>query len=159
MRRFSGIVDRWTFVQTRRLDRRGASTPPAQTEEISMRMSIPAAVLALPALAISLAAVAAPADGSAVPPTKATVENTTAASLIVVRDRATGKLRAPTPEEVEKLMASGRRSAVKSEPRDVRSHTGAEGVALGDSMLHDQVVRKTSRGVVEQAHDREASHD
>jgi len=90
-----------------------------------MRMSIPAAALALPALAVSLAAVAAPADGAATPPAKATVENTTAAaSLIVVRDRATGKLRAPTPEEVEKLMASGRHSTVKREPRDVRSIYG-----------------------------------
>lgn len=125
-----------------------------------MRMSIPAAALSLPALAVSLAAVAAPNDGAAAPPTKATVENTTAAaSLIVVRDRATGKLRAPTPEEVEKLMASGRRSTVKREPRDVVSHTGAPGVALGDSMLRDDVVRKNARGAVEQAHDREASHD
>lgn len=125
-----------------------------------MRMSIPAAALALPALAVSLAAVAAPAEGTAAPPAKATVENTTAAaSLIVVRDRATGKLRAPTPEEVEKLMATGRRSAAKSEPRDVRSRTGAEGVALGDSMLHDQVVRKNERGTLEQRHDGEASHD
>jgi hypothetical protein len=123
-------------------------------------MSIPAAALALPALAFSLAAVAAPADGAATPPAKATVENTTAAaSLIVVRDRATGKLRAPTPEEVQKLMASGRHSTVKREPRDVRSPTGAEGVALGDSMLHDQVVRKNPRGVVEQGHDGEASRD
>jgi len=123
-------------------------------------MSIPAAALSLPALAFSLAAVAAPADGAATPPAKATVENTTAAaSLIVVRDRATGKLRAPTPEEVQKLMASGRHSTVKREPRDVRSPTGAEGVALGDSMLHDQVVRKNPRGVVEQGHDGEASHD
>ena len=125
-----------------------------------MRMSIPAAALALPALAVSLAAVAAPADGAATPPAKATVENTTAAaSLIVVRDRATGKLRAPTPEEVQKLMASGRHSTVKREPRDVRSPTGAEGVALGDSMLHDQVVRKNPGGVVEQGHDGEASRD
>jgi hypothetical protein len=125
-----------------------------------MRVCIPAAALALPVLALSLAAVAAPADDAAAPPPKATVENTTAAkSLIVVRDRATGKLRAPTPEEVQKLMASGRQSAVKSEPRDVRSHTGAPGVALGDSMLHDELVRKNARGVIEQAHDREASHD
>jgi hypothetical protein len=126
-----------------------------------MRLSLPAAALALPALAVSLAAVAAPADGgAAAPPTRAKVENTTAAaSLIVVRDPVTGKLRAPTPEEVQKLMASGRHTTVKSEPRDVRSPTGAEGVALGDSMLHDEAVRKNARGVVEHAHDREASHD
>jgi len=125
-----------------------------------MRVSIPAAALALPVLALSLGAVAAPADGAAGPSAQATVENTTVdKSLIVVRDRATGKLRAPTPEEVQKLMASGRHTAVKREPRDVRSHTGAPGVALGDSMLHDEVVRKNGRGVVEQGHDREASHD
>ena len=73
-----------------------------------MRAFIPAA-LALPALALSLAAVAAPGDGAAAPSAHATVEHTTAAkSLIAVRDRATGKLRAPTPDgsKLWNLMAS-----------------------------------------------------
>lgn len=132
-----------------------------------MRVPISAAALALPALALSLAAVAAPVDGlapspagDAAKPAQAKVENTTAAkSVIAVRDRQTGKLRAPTPEELQKLMASGRQSAVKREPRDIRSHTGAPGVALGDSMLHDDVVRKDASGAIKPAHDREASHD
>jgi len=110
-------------------------------------MRIPVIALSWAPLALALAAGAqahepekstspvakAPASGSV---------TTTAAAMIVVRDKETGALRRATPEEMEKLIASGRNAQAARapvEPREIRARPGTRAMALGDAGMSTQV--------------------
>jgi len=125
-----------------------------------MRIPVIALSWASPALALALSASvqAHEPEKSTSPeaksPSGATVTMTTAESMIVVRDKQTGKLRRATAEEMEKLIASGRgaqaaRPAV--EPYSVRSRIpGTRSVALGDWGMSNQVARKNAHGGIDE---------
>ena len=121
-----------------------------------MRISVTLA-WAAPALAFAVAAsvqahepenspaVAAPATGTAT--------TTTAASMIVVRDKQTGKLRRATPEEMEKLIASGRNAQAARapvEPYEIRARAGQRAMALGDAGMSNQVARRNAQGGIDE---------
>jgi len=119
-----------------------------------MRIPVIALSWASPALALALSASvqAHEPEKSTSPeaksPSGATVTMTTAESMIVVRDKATGKLRRPTPEEMEKLLNSGRGQAARApvEPYEVRAKPGQRAMALGDAGMSNQVVRRNAQG-------------
>jgi hypothetical protein len=65
--------------------------------------------------------------------------------MVVVRDPQTGKMRAPTPDELKALRASAPASAGLAAPRapsSVSRGDGSRGVRLGDkTMVYDVVTR------------------
>jgi hypothetical protein len=78
---------------------------------------------------------------------------TTAEQMIVVRDKQTGKLRRATPEEMEKLLASGRGAQAARapvEPFDVRARPGQRAMALGDAGMSHQVARRNAQGGIDE---------
>jgi hypothetical protein len=78
---------------------------------------------------------------------------TTAESMIVVRDKETGKLRRPTPEELEHLLAAGRGAQgarAPVEPRNVRALPGQRAMALGDWGMSNQVARRNAQGGIDE---------
>jgi hypothetical protein len=82
-------------------------------------------------------------------PATASATTTTAESMIVVRDKETGRLRRATPEEMEKLIASGRNAQAARapvEPREIRARPGQRAMALGDAGMSHQVVRRNAQG-------------
>jgi hypothetical protein len=78
-------------------------------------------------------------------------------ALTVVRDAATGKLRAPTADELQALRnsngnANGRTMAARaaSAPTQQKYHsTGAQGVRLNDDFMSSSVVTRTADGKLE----------
>jgi hypothetical protein len=70
--------------------------------------------------------------------------------MVVVRDPQTGKMRAPTPEELRALRAKAPPSAALSTaPRELESLTrrdGAHGVRLGEKSLVYEVVTRGEDG-------------
>lgn len=86
-------------------------------------------------------------------PASASATTTTAAAMIVVRDKATGALRGATPEEMEKLIASGRNAQAARapvEPREIRARPGTRAMALGDAGMSTQVARKNAQGGIDE---------
>jgi hypothetical protein len=65
--------------------------------------------------------------------------------MVVVRDPQTGKMRAPTPDELKELRAKAPASAGLAAPRTpsaVSRNDGSRGVRLGDrTMVYDLVTR------------------
>jgi hypothetical protein len=126
-----------------------------------MRIPVTALSWASPALALALgAAVQAhePEKGTtpqATAPSGATAPVRTAESMVVVRDKETGRLRRATPEEVEKLHASGRNAPVARapvEPYEVRSRIpGSRAMAMGDAGMSYSVVRRNAQGGLDEA--------
>ncbi|HEY2558394.1 MAG TPA: hypothetical protein VGI48_01630 [Caldimonas sp.] len=91
---------------------------------------------------------------SATVPASPTVTTTTASSMIVVRDKETGALRAATAEEAEKLISSGRNAQAARapvEPREIRARPGTRAMALGDAGMSTQVVRRNAKGGLDEA--------
>lgn len=124
-----------------------------------MRIPVTALSWASPALALALSAgvQAHEPEKSTSPeanaPSGATVTTTTAEAMIVVRDKATGKLRRPTPEEMEKLIASGRNAQAARapvEPYDVKARPGQRAMALGDAGMSNQVARRNAQGGIDE---------
>ena len=125
-----------------------------------MRIPVIALSWASPALALALGAgvqAHEPEQGTspeAKIPAQGTATTTTAESMIVVRDKQTGKLRRATPEEMEKLISSGRGAQAARapvEPYSVRSRVpGTRAVALGDWGLSNQVARRNADGSVDE---------
>jgi hypothetical protein len=76
-------------------------------------------------------------------------------ALTVVRDAATGKLRAPTADELQALRnsnANGRTMAARaaSAPTQQKYHsTGAQGVRLNDDFMSSSVVTRAADGKLE----------
>jgi hypothetical protein len=69
--------------------------------------------------------------------------------MVVVRDPQTGKMRAPTPEELRALRAKAPSAAITSAPRELKSLTrrdGARGVRLGEKTLVYEVVTRGEDG-------------
>jgi hypothetical protein len=120
-----------------------------------MVMRIPIAVLVPPAMALALSATCAYAHDPAVaapagePPVTTNATSTTAAALTVVRDKDTGRLRKPTAEEMQAILANARASAAArpvAEPRDVKGRNGASGLFLGEAAMSTQVARRNAKG-------------
>lgn len=62
--------------------------------------------------------------------------------MVVVRDPLTGKMRAPTPEELKELRAKAPPSTSLAPPRAVSRPDGSRGVRLGErNMVYDVVTR------------------
>lgn len=123
-----------------------------------MRIPVIALSWASPALALALSA-----GVQAHEPEKSTtpeaskpagaVSTVTAESMIVVRDKETGMLRRATPEEMERLLASGRSAqAMRApiEPRNVRARPGERAMLLNDWGLSHQVARRNAQGGVDE---------
>lgn len=110
---------------------------------------------------IVLAATAplAGAQTTATPPAGAqsTAAPAAADALVVVRDAATGALRAPTAAELSALQASRGTSSLRSAPAvplQKFSRTGAVGARLtNDFMSHTVLVRQPDGKLVEQCFD------
>jgi hypothetical protein len=71
--------------------------------------------------------------------------------MVVVRDPQTGKMRAPTPEELRALRAKTPPSAAavagaKSTPQNLTRRDGAKGVRLGEKTLVYDVVTRDADG-------------
>jgi hypothetical protein len=111
---------------------------------------------ALPALAFAVAASVQAHESEKRPEAdaaKGSSNNATAESMIVVRDKETGRLRRATAEEMEKLIASGRNAQAARapvEPREVRARPGQRAMALGDAGLSHQVVRRNAQGGIDE---------
>ena len=110
-----------------------------------------------PALALALGATAQAHESdkseTAKAPVARTSSTTTASSMIVVRDKETGRLRAPTPEEAERLIASGRAAQAGRapvEPYEIRARPGQRAMALGDHGMSHQMARKNAQGGVDE---------
>lgn len=126
-----------------------------------MRNPVTVLAWASPALALALgAAVQAhePQAGTrpeANAPSAGSAPIRTAESMVVVRDKETGRLRKATPEEVEKLHASGRNAPVARvpvEPYEVRSRApGSRAMAMGDAGMSYSVVRRNAKGGLDEA--------
>jgi hypothetical protein len=117
-----------------------------------MRISVTLA-WASPMLALALAATAQAQSAEKAPGAPATASTATAASMIVVRDKDTGALRAATPEEAEKLIASRQNAQAARapvEPREVRARPGGRAMVLGDAGMSTQVVRRNAQGGLEE---------
>ncbi|TFW34555.1 post-PEP-CTERM-1 domain-containing protein [Massilia horti] len=86
--------------------------------------------------------------------------------LTVVRDGATGKLRAPTSEELQTLHKSGARNRMRASPAPTlqKFHpNGAVGVRLNDEFMTQAVVTRTADGklvkqCLEPGHNGQAPH-
>jgi hypothetical protein len=112
---------------------------------------------ASPVLALALTASAQAHDPEKSPspsaPTAGSATTATAASMIVVRDKETGRLRGATPEEMEALIASGRNAQAARapvEPYEIRARRGSRAMALGDAGMSTQVARKNAQGGVDE---------
>lgn len=122
-------------------------------------MRIPAAVfMAPPAMALALSATCASAHDPVTaegrePAATANATSTTAAALTVVRDRETGRLRAPTAEEMQAILARARASAATrpvAEPREITGRNGARGLVLGEAAMSTQAARRNDKGGVDE---------
>jgi hypothetical protein len=70
-----------------------------------------------------------------------------------VRDKATGKLRAPTPEEFEAMSAAQPQRAARTAPVRVRQHpTGMRSAVLGPEYLVTLRGTRQADGSVRQSH-------
>ena len=126
-----------------------------------MRIPVIALTWASSALALALGGAAQahePEKGThpeADAPSAATAPTRTAESMVVVRDKETGRLRRATPEEVEKLHASGRNAPAARtpvEPYEVRSRIpGSRAMAMGDAGMSYSVVRRNAKGGLDEA--------
>ena len=126
-----------------------------------MRIPVTALSWASPALALALGGAAQahePETGKnpeANAPSAAAATPRTTESMVVVRDKETGKLRRATPEEVEKLHASGRNAPAARasvEPYEVRSRVpGSRAMAMGDAGMSYSVVRRNAKGGLDEA--------
>jgi len=122
-------------------------------------MRIPSALLlAPPAMALALSATCAAAHDPAAPVARepaaaSTATSTTAAALTVVRDRETGRLRAPTPEEMQAIQARIRAAAAArpvAEPREISGRNGARGLVLGEAAMSTQAARRNAKGSLDE---------
>ena len=71
--------------------------------------------------------------------------------MVVVRDAQTGKMRAPTPQELQELRARAPRSAAAvagtpQQPKALTGRHGAHGVRLGEKTLVYDVVTRGEDG-------------
>jgi hypothetical protein len=111
-----------------------------------------AAALAL----LGAAAAAAQTADTPPPPTTSTAADApgdAANARRAVRDKATGKLRAPTPEEFEAMSAAQPQSAAKSGPVQVRQHAnGMRSARLGPEYLVTLKGTRRADGSVQQSH-------
>ena len=112
---------------------------------------------AVPALALAVAASVQAHEAEKRPAAdvaaKGSSSTTTAESMVVVRDKDTGRLRHATPEEMEKLIASGRNAEAARapvEPREIRARPGQRAMALGDAGMTHQVVRRNAKGGIDE---------
>ena len=122
-----------------------------------MRIPVIALSWASPALALALSASvqAHEPEKSTSPeaksPSGGTVTMTTAESMIVVRDKATGKLRRPTAEEMEKLLNSGRaQKRTPVEPYEIQARPGQRAMVLGDAGMSHQMARRNAQGGIDE---------
>ena len=122
-------------------------------------MRIPVAVLlAPPAMVLALSATCAnahdPVAGAAPEPAAAShATSTTAAAMTVVRDKDTGRLRKPTAEEMQAMLAKARASAAArpvAEPREINGRNGARGLVLGETAMSTQAARRNAKGGVDE---------
>lgn len=109
------------------------------------------ALAGIAALPLPLLAQEASADAAKSAQSQASVE-TSANNQVVVRDVATGKLRAATPEEAQALHSSRpaaatlRKSAAATTPQSRFHSSGARGVRLTDEFLSYSVVVRQPDG-------------
>jgi hypothetical protein len=112
-----------------------------------------AAALALLGAAAAVAQTAdAPPPPTTTPPAADTPSDAVNARR-AVRDKATGKLRAPTPEEFEAMRAAQPQTAVRSGPLQVRQHAGGmRSAVLGPEYLVTLRGTRRADGSVRQSH-------
>lgn len=79
--------------------------------------------------------------------------------MTVVRDQASGTLRAPTPAEAQALEAATTRALAPFQPAMTQGADGRRQVKLGEHGLVHSVVRRKADGTLEQhcTHDAEAA--
>lgn len=105
-----------------------------------------------------LGAAAAAAQTADTPPPPATSPAADTPSDAVsarraVRDKATGKLRAPTPEEFEAMRAAEPQTAAKTAPVQVRQHaSGMRSAVLGPEYLVTLRGSRQADGSVRRSH-------
>jgi hypothetical protein len=111
-----------------------------------------AAALAL----LGAAAAAAQTADTPPPPTASPTADTPSDAVSArraVRDKATGKLRAPTPEEFEAMRAAEPQTAAKTAPVQVRQHAnGMRSARLGPEYLVTLKGTRRADGSVQQFH-------
>ena len=97
--------------------------------------------------AASLAAQAADAPAGATAPVADAATSVAPDAQVVVRDTATGRLRAPTESETQALHAAGPKlRRIPGTPMQRSHHSGAKGVRLTEEFMSYSVVIKQADG-------------